>query len=313
MKISLQEAAKRLKRGEVVAVPTETVYGLAAMLDNEEAVKKIFTLKGRPQDNPLIVHISDLEALKGLVKNVPATFSKVASFWPGPLTVVFDADVTRVPSVVRAGLLTVGVRMPALQLTRDLIALTGPLVAPSANVSGRPSATMPEHVEADFGADFPVLDGGECLCGVESTIVSLQDEAWTCLRSGAISREDLAKVFGSEPQAQVFSNKPSSPGQKYRHYAPHCKLQLCASSEELWSHQASGHFDAVLGFSETKTLLPLFSLGLKGDFSENLKHLYAVLRELDVKACHNVLVDVDFEASGLGATLKDRLERAAKK
>lgn len=313
MRIPLEEAAKRLQHGEVVAVPTETVYGLAAILDNENAVKKIFELKSRPQDNPLIVHIGDLNELKGLVQKMPTTLSKVTGFWPGPLTVVFEANAKRVPDLVRAHLPTVGIRMPALQLTRDLIALTGPLVAPSANVSGRPSATTPEHVEFDFGSDFPVLDGGECLRGVESTIISLQGESWSCLRSGAISQEDLARALEREPQLQTHSNKPLSPGQKYRHYAPQCELRLCLSFEALQADQATGCFDAVLGFSETKTKLPLFNLGPREDFTENLKRLYATLRELDAKACRHVLVDMDFEIFGLGVTLKDRLERAAKK
>lgn len=313
VRISLQEAARRLKRGEVVAVPTETVYGLAALLPNAAAVQKIFTLKGRPQDNPLIVHIGEPSELQALVKNVPAEFSKVAGFWPGPLTVVLEANTARVPEAVRAGLATVGVRMPALELTRDLIALTGPLVAPSANVSGRPSATTPEHVEADFGADFPVLDGGYCARGVESTIISLRDGGWTCLRAGAIALEDLASAMGSESEKHAQTKRPLSPGQKYRHYAPRCALKLCFARDELDALQNGGSFDAVLGFDETLTKSALYSLGPKGDFAENLRRLYATLRDLDAKSRQNVLVDMDFQVAGLGATLRDRLEKAAKK
>lgn len=313
MRITLKQACDRLFSGDVVAIPTETVYGLAARLTDVRAVQKIFTLKGRPQDNPLIVHVSQIHELDDLVEHVPKRFSLLKNFWPGPLTVILTAQCNYVPSVVRAGLETVGVRMPDSSLTRELISTTGPLVAPSANLSGKPSATCPEHVEADFGKDFPILDGGHCTRGVESTIIALTDAGhWELLRSGAISREDLEKVLGEPPFESPADLAPRSPGQKYRHYAPQAKLKLCEDTKTLTELAKTENFSAILGFDDSPTGLPLISLGSRNDYATNLNALYSALRELDARGFDAVLVDVEFLRTGLGLTLIDRLNRAEK-
>lgn len=313
MIISLSESATRLQHGGVIAIPTETVYGLAACLHSGTAIQKIFTLKNRPQDNPLIVHIASESDLQNLVTEIPASFEKIKKFWPGPLTVIFKANTNAVSTVVRAGLPTVGIRIPSHPLTLELLQLTGPLVAPSANVSGRPSATCAEHVTTDFGDNVPVLDGGACTNGVESTIIALDGDHWELLRRGAIAEEDLIVALGAKPLATVASEKPRSPGQKYRHYAPQAKLTLCTNTAELQVKEKNGTYDGVLGFEETKTALKKTSLGHRNDFSENLKRLYQKLRTLDECGFKNVLVDMDFEAPGLGETLADRLRKASTK
>jgi L-threonylcarbamoyladenylate synthase len=314
MRVSLEEAAKRLNAGEVVAVPTETVYGLAARLHDACAVARLFSLKGRPQDNPLIAHVADERQARLLVSRVPDAFAEAKRFWPGPVTLVLPADLSAVPAAVRAGLATVAIRVPSHPLVRELIAKTGPLVAPSANVSGRPSATSPEHVEADFGAGFPVLDGGNCLGGVESTIVALYDSGWEVLRTGAVAAEDLAKAIGSQPSLSTTTDRPRSPGQKYRHYAPETELKLFDRKEDLDRAVAQAEPGyAVLGFGDSPSgALPLVSLGARGDFAENLRQLYAALRSLDGRGLKGAFVDADFERAGLGVTLYDRLAKAAK-
>lgn len=312
MKVSLEKAAALLSHGEVVAIPTETVYGLAASLKQETAIQKIFSLKGRPQDNPLIVHIADVKSLKVLVSDVPCFFDKAASLWPGPLTIVFPANLKNVPDVVRAGLDTVAVRIPFHPLTLKLIKMTGPLVAPSANLSGSPSATSVKHVEQDFGQNFPVLDGGRAEKGVESTVIRLHGNSWELLREGGYSEERLSEVIGRGPVAiKNQDEKPRSPGMKYRHYSPKCQLILCASQEEIQEKENLAR--GVLGFSDTQTQLPLFSLGKRNVFSENLYELYHNLRQLDEKQLRVVLVDMDFDKTELGATLANRLEKAAAK
>ena len=310
MRIDLKEAVKLLLKGGVVAIPTETVYGLAARLADELAIRKIFDLKGRPSDNPLIVHLAEVNDLSKVVKRVPATFERILKFWPGPLTVVLPVHEETVPVVARAGLPTVAVRVPDKAVTRELIRQVGPLVAPSANISGRPSATTAQHVEKDFGPEFPVLDDGPCAAGVESTVILLEDDGWQLLRHGAVTEEDLTLLLGV---AQPSKNESLalSPGQKYRHYAPRCELVLCGERGRLES--GPFEFSAVLGFDDTVTPLPLISLGRRQDFTENLRRLYAALRALDDSNFLMVGVDFSFLKTGLGATLAERLTKASKK
>jgi len=172
MYVNLIQAIEFLNTGKVVALPTETVYGLAASLKFPDAIKQIFTLKGRPQDNPLIVHTASMDQLTKYTDHLPEKFESLAElFWPGSLTLVAPANPLKVPRLVRAGLPTVAFRIPQHSLTLQVLQKTGPLVMPSANLSGRPSATLPGHVENDFGQSFPVVDGGPCSQGLESTIL----------------------------------------------------------------------------------------------------------------------------------------------
>jgi L-threonylcarbamoyladenylate synthase len=319
MKITLGKAAALIKKGDVVAVPTETVYGLAASLQHKKAIREIFSLKGRPGDNPLIVHISRLSQLKNLVASVPPHFHKLKKFWPGPLTIVFLANKKTVPSWVRAGLNTVAIRMPRHKTLLQLIDKTGPLAAPSANISGRPSPTKRSHVEDDLGLDFPVLDGGICRLGVESTVIDLHQDSFTILRPGALSAEKIAQKLKDMGRGRpslsarggCLPGKPLSPGQKYQHYAPRAQLFLCKSRDLFTKKFSSGHFEAVLGFDDSVGGSCFLSLGRRDHFSKNLKNLYAQLRELDRLKLKKVLVDADFSHEGLGNTLWERLSKAS--
>jgi L-threonylcarbamoyladenylate synthase len=311
MKVSFAEAVRLIKAGELIAIPTETVYGLAAPISQPKSLKKIYAIKGRPSDNPLIVHISKPSQLKKLVKNIPSSFSRIKHLWPGPLTIVFDANLKTIPSAVRAGLKTVAIRMPDHPLTLALIDKTGPLAAPSANLSGKPSPTRRIHVEEDFGKIFPVLDGGVCLRGVESTVIRLNKNSWELLREGAVSAEEIQKHLKLEQVDHATSKKPQSPGQKYRHYAPLARLTLCDSATRL--KRAEKQNQIVLGFDETETTLEKISLGSKKNPGQNLRRLYEALRRLDREGFKKVLVDCDFSHAGLGSTLVERLIKAAGK
>ncbi len=308
MRISLNLAQAILNSGGVVGVPTETVYGLAARASDAKAVKKIFALKGRPADNPLIVHVARLSQIDQLVTYRPILLKKLEHLWPGPLTVVLPANLKVIPNVVRAGLRTVAVRIPDHALLCQLIKKVGPLAAPSANRSGRPSPTCAQHVEDDFSKAFPVLDGGSCQKGVESTVIALSDEGWSLLRPGALAKEVIEKLLG--PATATKSKKsPQAPGMKYRHYAPHARLVACETATQIKSKLAKA--DAVLGFADSHHgTKPLISLGTRGKPIVNLKRLYAALRELDKQGFCYVLVDQQFPLMGLGATLRERLNKA---
>lgn len=230
----IQKAADLLKQGKLVAFPTETVYGLGASVFLPEAIKKLFQVKGRPQDNPLIVHISDLNQLSMIVRDLPDKFDLLAkAFFPGPLTVLLPKSAS-VPGIVSANLPTIGVRMPAHPVALQLINAVGvPIVAPSANLSGKPSSTTAQHVLADFRDTIAgVLDGGPCHYGIESTVITLNPTP-LILRPGAISEKQLEQVLN----CPVFfiekdSDKPLSPGMKYKHYAPQAKVLVFYSKKD---------------------------------------------------------------------------------
>ena len=216
-----------LRRGGIVALPTETVYGLAANALDERAVAKIFAAKGRPQDNPLIVHISDLVMIEELVTAFPEGARRLAGhFWPGPLTMVLPKS-DKIPAATSAGLDTVGIRMPSGEIIRRVIEESGlPLAAPSANRSGRPSTTSARHcIEDLWGRVDAIVDGGECEVGVESTVVSLAGATPRLLRPGAVTYEQLCAVLGEVEMDQAVrgqadpESRVSAPGMKYRHYA----------------------------------------------------------------------------------------------
>ncbi|MDL2214305.1 threonylcarbamoyl-AMP synthase, partial [Clostridia bacterium OttesenSCG-928-O13] len=227
-------AARLLREGQVVGMPTETVYGLAANALDDEAVQRIFLAKGRPQDNPLIVHIAVEEDLPRVARSVPENARALARrFWPGPLTMILPKGPRLAPSV-SAGLDTVGVRLPAHPVARELIRLAGvPLAAPSANTSGSPSPTTARHVESDLAGKIPlILDGGSCPVGVESTVLSLVGSP-VILRPGFVTREELEEALGCSVAYSPSLNAaldegetPASPGMKYRHYAPQTQLTI---------------------------------------------------------------------------------------
>ncbi|MEX1013014.1 MAG: L-threonylcarbamoyladenylate synthase [Waddliaceae bacterium] len=298
MLVSLEQAALQLKSGELVSLPTETVYGLAACIDLPDAIENIFTLKKRPQDNPLIVHVATLSQMIALVENFPPHFTDLAEkFWPGPLSFVLTAK--HVPEQVRAGLLTVCVRMPDHPLTLSVIEKVGPIVMPSANLSGKPSATTPAHVEEDFGKSFPVLDGGGCEKGIESTILGYFEGQWRVLRLGSIPPEAFSPILGYEP---TLSDRIVTPGQKHRHYSPSARLSL--------GNRPS--CTVVVGYTDRK--YPgqrLFALGSSQNPSEVSHHLYQVLRRLDQEGVVEACVDIDVPKDGLWKSILERLERAS--
>lgn len=306
MRLNTKQASERLNQGEVVALPTETVYGLAAALRFPEAIDRIFTLKNRPQDNPLIIHIAHLEQMNEFCPKLPPGFDKLANaFWPGPLTIVLPIDPETIPAHVRAGLSTAAFRIPSGTLAREVIEQVGPIVMPSANISGRPSSTQADHVENDFGLEFPVLDGGQCICGLESTIVIFSDGKWQIIRQGALSQEKLSEILEMTLNTKPSSAAPICPGQKYRHYAP--KTRLIPTTTIPADYQG-----VIVGFSDREypPAAKLYLLG-SSDNPEEIGHqLYTVFRELDADGIPEAMIDMDMSASGIYQTIIERISKA---
>ncbi len=324
--IKLQEdsifaAANILKKGGLVAIPTETVYGLAANALDADAVTAIFTAKGRPQDNPLIVHIAELEELAPLVTEVPEKARSLAkAFWPGPLTIILKRS-PLVPAAVSAGLDTVAVRMPSHPVARAIIQAAGvPLAAPSANLSGSPSPTCAQHVLEDMNGRIPlVIDGGSCSVGVESTVVSLVGDTPALLRPGGVSAEQLAQVIGGvtiDPgvlHKTDDSRKVSSPGMKYKHYSPKANVIILEGNSDKYCDYVNRHTDAfALCFEEDipKLTVPSVSYGAERDDASQAHRLFYSLRELDRLGAKTVYARAP-QKDGVGLAVYNRLLRAA--
>ena len=309
MRIPVDEAVSLLKHNEVVAIPTETVYGLAASLFSVAAIEKVFALKGRPSSNPLIIHVKDKEECLSYLTSIPPHFHELTTFWPGPLTLILPVDSTRIPHIARAGLTTCGFRVPKHPVTQALLEKISPLVAPSANLSGRPSATRCEHIEHDFGIDFPVIEAEVPKHGVESTILAFVEEKWQIARLGALSIDSLSQVLGYVPEEYKKKETPICPGQLFRHYAPKCRLTLSLHPEG----------DYIVGFRDrTYTgCKKLFCLGSSHDAEEVAFYLYDVLRSLDMEEIKEAVVDMRLPKNttpnnhSLWATIFERLSRAA--
>lgn len=317
-------AAEIIKAGGLVAIPTETVYGLGANGLDPEAVAKIFIAKGRPQDNPLILHISGAEQIKLFCKDVPESAYELAKrFWPGPLTMVLPArDI--VPKCTTAGLPTVAVRCPDCEVTRSIIRLAGvPVAAPSANISGKPSTTTAEHVLHDHsGRIEAVVDGGPCRVGVESTIVDLTEDPPRLLRPGGITPEQLTEVLGEltvdkAVTAQIDKDAVvKAPGMKYRHYAPDCQVIIVSGSREKAAAYIRKKYmpgDRVLCFEEE---LPLYTgcdpltYGREADVETLSAGLFAALRILDDRAVKTVYARCPV-GGGVAYAVQNRLKKAA--
>ncbi len=317
-------AGKILKNGGIVAIPTETVYGLAANAFDPAAIKKIFEAKGRPQDNPLIVHIWEIGQLETLCRDIPPEAYKLASaFWPGPLTIVLKKK-DCVPDEVTAGLPNVAVRFPSHPVAHEIIKAAGvPLAAPSANKSGSPSPTCAAHVLSDLdGKIDAVVDGGECGVGVESTVVSLIGERPRLLRPGGITHEQLTAILGqvdidrAVTQKISDTEKVSAPGMKYRHYAPRCPVKaVCgdgAKSAEYIRENARQD-DAVIcyrGFSGVFGKLPTFPYGDEGDMKTLAHGLFAALRAADTANTKRIFIQCPSDA-GIGLAVANRIKKAA--
>lgn len=258
----LERYVNLLQNGEVVAFPTETVYGLGASAVNAGAVRKVFEVKQRPTDNPLIVHIASREMLIEFAADIPPKANQLMQkFWPGPLTLIFKKK-TQVLDIVTAGLQTVAVRWPNHSLAQALIAQTGPLVAPSANSSGRPSPTKPEHVKEDFGPSFPVVEAGETQIGLESTVLDVSQKPFKLYRPGDISRKEIEAVIGEKIKKSKSGKveKPKSPGQKYSHYAPDAEVHWLEDDDlnndkalYLLHSKSDGEGENVIHFNEDYT------------------------------------------------------------
>ena len=318
----LQEAAHLLKEGNVVGIPTETVYGLAADARNPEAVRQIFSAKGRPADNPLIVHIAKLEELEGVAVSVPELALKLAEkFWPGPLTMILPKHPS-IPVITSGGLDTVGVRMPSHPVARKLIELSGvPIAAPSANISGYPSPTTAQHVMRDMhGKIAAVVDGGDCRVGVESTVIALEGEdSVRILRPGYVTKEMLETVVPHVTLDKAILHQLQegqivrSPGMKYQHYSPHAHVTLI---EGRWpefaawvqQHAEAGTYALVFDGEGADLSVPYLTYGT-GD-AEQAHQVFAKLRELDDIGAKRVFVRAP-NPNGIGLAVYNRLIRAA--
>ena len=302
------EAVAALRAGQVIGLPTETVYGLAGDAANAEAVARIFALKRRPPDHPLIVHIGDAAQLDDWARIVPAAARALAAHhWPGPLTLVLPRA-ARVPDAITGGQDTVALRMPAHPLARAVLtAFGGALAAPSANRFGRISPTRAEHVRAEFGDAVPcVLDGGPCAVGIESTIVDLSAGAPRILRPGAITRAMLERTLGGPLAAGVADDAPRVSGSLPAHYAPRTPLALLDAPA---LRRRRGEDDALL-LTHSLAVDAARGLRLPGDAAGYARALYAALRELDARGARVILAE-RVPDTPVWAGVRDRLTRAA--
>jgi L-threonylcarbamoyladenylate synthase len=309
----IRQAAKIIKRGGIVAFPTETVYGLGADVFNPLAAARIFEVKRRPYFDPLIVHVAGYADLEKLVTEIPSDAKRLMErFWPGPLTVVLLKR-AEVPDLVTAGLPTVAVRMPKHAMTLSLIRLADcPIVGPSANPFGYLSPTTAEHVQDQLGSqiDF-ILDGGPCEVGVESTILSFSEKKPRLLRPGGVPLEEIESIIGEVEITPIEKGRPSAPGMLPRHYAPRTPIILDWSKKNLDSYRDKKI--GLLAFQETKNFLKFYQvevLSKKGDFREAAANLFSAIRRLDTLNLDLILAEAVPEV-GLGRAIMDRLRRAS--
>lgn len=325
----IHAAGQIIRQGGLVAFPTETVYGLGADALNPLASGRIYEAKGRPSDNPLIIHISNMEDLEKIVRKVPEQARKLAEkFWPGPLTMIFEKSGI-VPLETTGGLQTVAVRMPNHPAALLLIRSGGGFVAaPSANASGKPSPTRAEHVAEDMKGKIPmILDGGPVGIGIESTIVDFSEEIPMILRPGCITAKMIQEVIGEvrmDPglAAENPEAPPKAPGMKYRHYAPKADLILVAGSKEKVQEKINelaekaakeGKSVGVIGTEETKDGYQygtVKSIGTRKDAASIARHLYGILREFD-QLDVEIIYSESFSESGIGQAIKNRMLKAA--
>ena len=295
-KTKIKDAAMILRQGGLVVFPTETVYGLGANGLDEMAIANIFKAKGRPSDNPLILHIHDADQLKEIVHHVPESAKiLMKKYWPGPLTLVFEKQ-PHIPHNVTAGLSTVAVRMPNNEIALELLkAVNAPVAAPSANLSGRPSSTKVNHVLDDLDDKVEaVIDGGDSVIGIESTVLDVTTTPPTLLRPGFISKADIESVLGYSIQTSLTSEAPKSPGMKYQHYQP--------SVPVYWR---SGHRDLIL--KEMNSIGKTLSII---DYP-NAQNFYALLREYDKKGIDAIIVITE-SSDIVPEGLRDRLSKSSK-
>jgi L-threonylcarbamoyladenylate synthase len=329
-KASIEEAGKIIRNGGLVAFPTETVYGLGANALDDNAVKKIFEAKGRPQDNPLIVHISDFEDIKPLVEKVPDIARKfIDKFWPGPMTIILPKS-SIIPDATSAALTSVGIRMPSNIIARELIrAAKVPVAAPSANISGRPSPTDVERCIEDLSGRVDYILGGEiCDIGLESTVIDCTVQPTCVLRPGGITLEMLKEIDKDtyiDPAIMKKPDKdfkPKSPGMKYRHYAPKATVKIVQGDLEKTiakiNEMVQNYIDrnevvGIMATDETKKCYPkgiVISLGSRKNMVSISQGLFETLRSFDDKKV-DIIISESFEEKGVGVAVMNRLNKSA--
>lgn len=315
----IAEAGKMIAEGKLVAFPTETVYGLGANALNEEAVRNIYLAKGRPSDNPLIVHIAEKEDIVPLVKEVtPKAKALIDAFFPAPLTIILNKS-DKVGKVVSGGLDTVAVRMPKNEIARKLIKASGcPIAAPSANTSGLPSPTRVKYVIDDMmGKIDGIIDGGDCEFGVESTVITLATDVPTLLRPGAVTKEMIEAVIGEITVAPAVlegmknDEVAASPGMKYKHYAPKAKVVIVNADKKKYEEFVNAQKGAfALCFDDDEVTIPKVTFGRENDDLSQAKELFDALRELDEMGAKKVYARIPHK-DGVGMAVYNRLIRAA--
>jgi len=308
---NIQEAQTLLNAGKLVAIPTETVYGLAANALNADAVIHIFETKNRPHFDPLIVHVGHMEQVREVATHIPDVALKLMeALWPGPLTIVLQKH-ERVPHIVTSGLDTVGVRMPNHALTLELLqSLNFPLAAPSANPFGYISPTSALHVAEQLSERVPyILDGGECSIGVESTIIDCSGDVPTILRLGGTAVEIIEEIIGPVEVNAISTSSPQAPGMLHSHYAPRKPLLVGNIHELLHEH---GNDVSILSFKDSFHNFRNIRLSETGDLHEAARNLFAGMRKLDADQ-HSLIIAEYVPDYGLGRAINDRLKRAAAK
>jgi len=305
----IKEAAQILKKGGIVAFPTETVYGLGAIL-NKKAVDKIFIAKGRPTDNPMIVHIANKKDIYKLacVSDKKIVNKLIKKFWPGPLTIVLKKKGI-VPDNVTAGLDSIAIRMPKNKIALALIKRAGPIAAPSANLSGKPSTTSAKHVIHDMsGRIDAIIDGGRTKIGVESTVIDITKKPAVLLRPGGITFEELKKIIDIKIHPSLIKKssvkKPSSPGMKYRHYAPNAKLILVMNNKKM--------AEIIKKYKGKVGILSFRRKYNKNTKIANCRDLFKILREFDNEG-FNVIISESIPEKGIGLAIMNRLKKASTK
>ena len=306
----IKKAQELLEQGELVGIPTETVYGLASNALNVTAVGKIFKVKDRPQFDPLIVHVADLHQTKNYVEEIPDQAYQLAEkFWPGPLTILLKKK-NIIPDLVTSGLDTVGIRCPDHALTLQLLrALDFPLAAPSANPFGYVSPTTPDHVNTQLGKKIAyILDGGPCKIGVESTIIGFEENEPVIYRLGGLSIERIKSVVGKFSMQTHSASNPKAPGQLESHYAP--RKKVIVGNIELLLKQYPIHSSGILSFQKDYNAPHQIILSPSGDLDEAAQNLFTSLREFDKMSIDIILAELVPE-EGLGRAINDRLRRAS--
>jgi L-threonylcarbamoyladenylate synthase len=306
----INRAATLLTQGELVAIPTETVYGLAGNALDANSVLKIFEVKSRPQFDPLIVHVPDIQQAEAYVEEIPeAAYALARAFWPGPLTIVLKKKAI-IPDLVTAGLDTVGIRCPNHTQTQQLLQqLPFPLAAPSANPFGYVSPTTPQHVNEQLGDKIQyILDGGACAVGIESTIIGFEQHEPVVYRFGGLSLEQIQQVLGKVKTRTQSTSNPKAPGQLMSHYAPNKKVVL-GKIEELLQHYPA-HCSGILTFQHDFNSPYQFILSPSGNLQEAAKNLFTALRSFDKMPVEVILAELVPE-TGLGRAVNDRLRRAS--